>query len=301
MSYLKIRCCHLPARISFLTEDTGKLRQIIPNVSTVVSGKHSPRGRTFPVVDKSLRHLYRPRCLPCTLSVPAVSLQGFGSATTPYITDLRTALGRSGRNSQLANLYSEIADASDADYILGMLEREPGFINAVKRLRLEKQALPVLKKRVMEAADGNRSFNYENEWLRNAVDAMPPDEQEAFIGSYWTKSQRSRNRSNNDWELRERRSFWPVSAAFRPSVMQLRLPCGRIATTICSGFSRFPPVRRWRSLSSGSGTIGIISYSIRKKVSTKPLRPRQLRRRSESAAAPLQLTSAAIPAAANSP
>lgn len=85
-----------------------------------------------------------------------------------------------------------------------MLEREPGFINAVKRLRLEKQALPVLKKRVMEAADGNRSFNYENEWLRNAVDAMPPDEQEAFIGSYWTKSQRSRNRSNNDWELRER-------------------------------------------------------------------------------------------------
>ena len=204
MSYLKIRCCHLPARISFLTEDTGKLRQIIPNVSTVVSGKHSPRGRTFPVVDKSLRHLYRPRCLPCTLSVPAVSLQGFGSATTPYITDLRTALGRSGRNSQLANLYSEIADASDADYILGMLEREPGFINAVKRLRLEKQALPVLKKRVMEAADGNRSFNYENEWLRNAVDAMPPDEQEAFIGSYWTKSQRSRNRSNNDWELRER-------------------------------------------------------------------------------------------------
>ena len=204
MSYLKIRCCHLPARISFLTEDTGKLRQIIPNVSTVVSGKHSPRGRTFPVVDKSLRHLYRPRCLPCTLSVPAVSLQGFGSATTPYITDLRTALGRSGRNPQLANLYSEIADASDADYILGMLEREPGFINAVKRLRLEKQALPVLKKRVMEAADGNRSFNYENEWLRNAVDAMPPDEQEAFIGSYWTKSQRSRNRSNNDWELRER-------------------------------------------------------------------------------------------------
>lgn len=117
---------------------------------------------------------------------------------------VRTALGRSGRNSQLANLYSEIADASDADYILGMLEREPGFINAVKRLRLEKQALPVLKKRVMEAADGNRSFNYENEWLRNAVDAMPPDEQEAFIGSYWTKSQRSRNRSNNDWELRER-------------------------------------------------------------------------------------------------
>lgn len=204
MSYLKIRCCHLPARISFLTEDTGKLRQIIPNVSTVVSGKHSPRGRTFPVVDKSLRHLYRPRCLPCTLSVPAVSLQGFGSATTPYITDLRTALGRSGRNSQLANLYSEIADASDADYILGMLEREPGFINAVKRLRLEKQALPVLKKRVMEAADGNRSFNYENEWLRSAVDAMPPDEQEAFIGSYWTKFQRSRNRSNNDWELRER-------------------------------------------------------------------------------------------------
>ena len=204
MSYLKIRCCHLPARISFLTEDTGKLRQIIPNVSTVVSGKHSPRGRTFPVVDKSLRHLYRPRCLPCTLSVPAVSLQGFGSATTPYITDLRTALGRSGRNSQLANLYSEIADASDADYILGMLEREPGFINAVKRLRLEKQALPVLKKRVMEAADGNRSFNYENEWLRSAVDAMPPDEQEAFIGSYWTKFQRSRNRSNNDLELRER-------------------------------------------------------------------------------------------------
>lgn len=204
MSYLKIRCCHLPARISFLTEDTGKLRQIIPNASTVVSGKHSPRGRTFPVVDKSLRHLYRPRCLPCTLSVPAVSLQGFGSATTPYITDLRTALGRSGRNSQLANLYSEIADASDADYILGMLEREPGFINAVKRLRLEKQALPVLKKRVMEAADGNRSFNYENEWLRSAVDAMPPDEQEAFIGSYWTKFQRSRNRSNNDWELRER-------------------------------------------------------------------------------------------------
>ena len=117
---------------------------------------------------------------------------------------LRTALGRSGRNSQLANLYSEIADASDADYILGMLEREPGFINAVKRLRLEKQALPVLKKRVMEAADGNRSFNYENEWLRSAVDAMPPDEQEAFIGSYWTKFQRSRNRSNNDWELRER-------------------------------------------------------------------------------------------------
>lgn len=85
-----------------------------------------------------------------------------------------------------------------------MLEREPGFINAVKRLRLEKQALPVLKKRVMEAADGNRSFNYENEWLRSAVDAMPPDEQEAFIGSYWTKFQRSRNRSNNDWELRER-------------------------------------------------------------------------------------------------
>ena len=71
---------------------------------------------------------------------------------------VRTALGRSGRNSQLANLYSEIADASDVDYILGMLERQPGFINAVKRLRLEKQALPVLKKRVMEAADGNRSL-----------------------------------------------------------------------------------------------------------------------------------------------
>lgn len=115
---------------------------------------------------------------------------------------LKRALLQKKNSSQIASLYVSVAEASDGDFILEMLPQIPALIDAVAKLRLEEKALPILKQRLADSAF-NR-FNYDQRWLEVALNAMKPEERQAFVDTYWSKFQRSRSRQGNDWELRER-------------------------------------------------------------------------------------------------
>lgn len=115
---------------------------------------------------------------------------------------LKRALLQKQNNSQIANLFVSVAEASDGEFILEMLPQVPALIDAVPKLRLQEKALPILMQRLADSAV-NR-FNYDQRWLEIALNAMKPDERQAFVDSYWSKFQRTRNGRGNDWELRER-------------------------------------------------------------------------------------------------
>lgn len=115
---------------------------------------------------------------------------------------LKRALLQKQNNSQIANLFVQVADSSDGDFILETLPQVPALIEAVPKLRLEEKALPILKQRLMSSSS-NR-FNYDQRWLEIALSTMTPEERQAFMDSYWSKFQRTRNGRGNDWELRER-------------------------------------------------------------------------------------------------
>ena len=113
----------------------------------------------------------------------------------------RALIQKQNNNYQLSNLYVKVADASDTDFILEQLPQAPLLIEAVTKLRLEKKALPVLKKRLLDSSSGN--FNYSDRWLAVVLETITPEEKEAFLKSYWNKNQRSSARNGNDWQLRE--------------------------------------------------------------------------------------------------
>jgi len=115
---------------------------------------------------------------------------------------LKRALLLKQNNSQIATLFVNVADASDGEFILEMLPQVPALIEAVPKLRLEEKALPILSKRLMDSTT-NR-FNYNQRWLEIALNTMKPEDRQAFVDSYWSKFQRTRNGRVNDWELRER-------------------------------------------------------------------------------------------------
>ena len=105
------------------------------------------------------------------------------------------------RSSELVDVFVRLAEPGDAEYILATLSAQPRFIEGVKKLKLEKQVLPILTRRLLDSADGNRSFNHETDWLRVALETMTPAEREAFLAPYWNKMRKARN---GDWYLRER-------------------------------------------------------------------------------------------------
>lgn len=115
---------------------------------------------------------------------------------------LLRALNQNRNNSALTSLYIELVEPADADTILGMLERNPEMIMAVKKLRLEARALPVIQKKLLDTS-GNNIFNCEPEWLKVALDTMEPAATAAFIDQYWKKTDRSTPRYEN-WNLMNR-------------------------------------------------------------------------------------------------
>lgn len=114
---------------------------------------------------------------------------------------LKRVIVQKQNNSQIANLFTGVADASDSDFILEMLPRVPALIDAVPRLGLQKKALPLLKKQLMDSERGR--FNYSRRWLEVALGAMSPAEQAEFMEAYWGKFKRSMAGRGNDWEQRE--------------------------------------------------------------------------------------------------
>lgn len=112
------------------------------------------------------------------------------------------ALKQNRNNTSLVALYGESVDPSDAGQVLAMLDRHPGLIAAVKKLKLEKQALPILREKLLETT-GSNSFNYEVEWLKTALDAMDPPAAVAFTEQYWKKMDLATSRYEN-WGIIQR-------------------------------------------------------------------------------------------------
>ena len=83
------------------------------------------------------------------------------------------------RRYTVLNLYMNMADASDRADVLRLLPGIPGLASCVKRLGIEKEALPVIKKQLLE----NR--NVTNESLNLVLDGLAPAERQAFMEKYW--------------------------------------------------------------------------------------------------------------------
>ncbi len=107
-------------------------------------------------------------------------------------------------SNMVFDIFYNLADSSDTDTILAMLTHKHHMIRLVKKLGLQKKALPVILKYLEEKDLFN--INYRNDWLLTALTALPEREKNAFCEKIFFKlknenGNNSFNHNPNIWNI----------------------------------------------------------------------------------------------------
>lgn len=124
---------------------------------------------------------------------------------------LKAFLLNPARNNRygVINIYAALADESDKEDVLKLLPQNPNLLSCVTRLGIEKQAVPFIKKLILE--NGNTSNQYFEIVLKNSSEAEAAE----FLNTFWRiyVKNADANRWGNNMELLlylARRGFLPA-------------------------------------------------------------------------------------------
>ena len=92
---------------------------------------------------------------------------------------LKRLLLNPGRRYAAVSIYISLIDESDKADVLKLLPDVPELSRCVTRLGIEKEAVPVLKKQLLQ----NRNSNYEI--LELVLNQLAPEERQDFMAKYW--------------------------------------------------------------------------------------------------------------------
>lgn len=92
-----------------------------------------------------------------------------------------------GRSYTAVNIYISLIDENDKADVLKLLPDVPELSRCVTRLGIEKEAVPILKKQLLQ----NRNSNYET--LELVLNQLAPEERQDFMANYWRFSGSGKN------------------------------------------------------------------------------------------------------------